>query len=75
MSFKRFLIRSSGSPPVLWSRTVYEVLKEGTMENTQVKLYEIRTSGLKMLYKEKAYRRTDDGSIIIAHLEPSAQVS
>ena len=46
------------------------------MENTQVKLYEIWTSGLKKkLYKEKAYRRTDDGSITIAHIEPSAQVS
>ena len=45
MSFKRFLIWSSGGPPVKWSGTIYAILKEGIMGNTHVKLYEIRTSG------------------------------
>ena len=45
MSFKRFLIWSSGDPPVQWSGTIYAILKEGTMGNIHVKLYEIRTSG------------------------------
>ena len=45
MSFKRFLIWSSGDPPVQWSGTIYAILKEGIMENIHVKLYEIRTSG------------------------------
>ena len=46
MSFKRFLIWSSGGPPVQWSRTIYAILKEGIMANIHVKLYEIWTSGL-----------------------------
>ena len=29
MSFKRFLIWSSGSPPVRWSRTIHAILKKG----------------------------------------------
>ena len=45
MSFKRFLIWSSGGPPVQWSRTIYATLKEGIMGNIHVKLYEIRTGG------------------------------
>ena len=45
MSFKRFLIWSSGDPPVQWSGTFYAILKVGIMGNIQVKLYEIRTSG------------------------------
>ena len=45
MSFKRFLIWGSGSPPVQWSRTIYAILKEGIIGNIHVKLYEIRTSG------------------------------
>ena len=44
MSFKRFLICSSG-PPVQWSQTIYAILKEGIMRNIHVKLYEIWTSG------------------------------
>ena len=32
MLFKRFLIWSSGSPPVWWSRTIYAILKEGSCE-------------------------------------------
>ena len=45
MSFKRFLILSSGGPPVQWSRIIYAILKEGIMGNIHVKLYEIWTSG------------------------------
>ena len=37
MSFKRFLIWSSGSPPVWCYRTIYAILKEGVMENIHVK--------------------------------------
>ena len=40
MLFKRFLIRSSGRPPVRWSGTNYAILKEGIMGNFHVKLYE-----------------------------------
>ena len=47
MSFERFLIWSSGSPPVSWSRTIYAILKEGIMGNIHVKLNEIWTSGSK----------------------------
>ena len=47
MSFKQFLIWSSGGPPVWWSGPIYAILKEGIMGNIKfhVKLYEIRTSG------------------------------
>ena len=45
MSFKRFLIWSSGDTPVEWNGTIYAILKEGIMGNIHVKLYEIRTSG------------------------------
>ena len=48
MSFKRFLIWSSGSPPVLVQQNhIYAILKEGTMGNINVKLYGIWTSGSK----------------------------
>ena len=47
MSFKSFLIRSSGSPPAWCSRTIYAILKEGIMRNIHVKLYGIWTSGSK----------------------------
>ena len=47
MSFKRFLIWSSGSPPVCCSRTINAILNEGTMWNIHVKLYGIWTSGSK----------------------------
>ena len=40
MSFKRFLIWSSGDPPVQWSGTIYAILKDGIMG-----ICEIRTSG------------------------------
>ena len=45
MSFKRFLIWSSGGPPVQWSGTIYAIMKQGIMGNIHVKLYEIWTSG------------------------------
>ena len=45
MLFKRFLILSSGSPPVQWSGNIYAILKEDIMGNSYVKLYEIWTSG------------------------------
>ena len=45
MSFKRFLILSSGGLPVRWSKSIYTILKEGIMENIHVKLYEIWTGG------------------------------
>ena len=45
MSFKRFLIWSSGNPPVQWSGIIYAILNEGIMGNIHVKLYGIWTSG------------------------------
>ena len=45
MSFKIFLIWSSGSPRVRWSRTIRAIWKEGIMGNIHVKLNEIWTSG------------------------------
>ena len=45
MSFEKYLIWSSGSSPVQWSRTFNAILKEGIMGNNHVKLYEIWTSG------------------------------
>ena len=45
MSFKRFLIWSSGGPPVWWSKIIYAILKEGIISKIHVKLYEIWTSG------------------------------
>ena len=46
MSFRRFLIWSSGSSPVLWRKTIYAILKKDIMGNIYVKLYKIWTSGL-----------------------------
>ena len=43
--FKRFLIWSSGGPPVQWNRTIYAILEEGIMWNIHVKLFKIWTSG------------------------------
>ena len=45
MLFKRFLVWSSGCPPVRWSGTIYAILKEGIMGNIYVKLYETWTIG------------------------------
>ena len=81
MSLKRFLIWSSGIPPVQWSRTIYAILKEGIMGNIHVKLYEIRTSGSGGDVVDTKSLRTDGGThdgqrpITIPHLEPWAQVS
>ena len=36
MQFKRFLIKSSGSPPVRWSGTIYTIREEGIMGNIHV---------------------------------------
>ena len=44
MSFKRFLIWSSGGPPVQLIRTIYVILKRHP-EDIHVKLHEIWTSG------------------------------
>ena len=81
MTYKRFLIWSSGDLPVWWSETISAKLKEGIMGNIHVKLYEIWTSGSggDVVYRKKFTDdgRTDDGQrpITTAHLEPSAQVS
>ena len=45
MTFKRFLIWSSGGPPVQWSGTIYAILKEGIMGNIHKKLFQILNSG------------------------------
>ena len=45
MLIKRFLIWSSGGPPVRWSGTICVNLNEGIMGNIHVKLYEIWTCG------------------------------
>ena len=75
MSLKRFLIWSSGDPPVQWSDAIYAILKEGIMGNIHVKLYEKVEPVVQeeMTFKEKI----TDGQrqITIAHVEPSAQVS
>ena len=46
ISFKRFLIRSSGGPYVRWVGTIYAVLVEGIMGNIHVKVLKTWTSGL-----------------------------
>ena len=43
--FKRFLIWSSGGPPVRSSGTIYAILKECIMGNIHVKFYEFGTNG------------------------------
>ena len=47
MPLNRFLVWSSGSPPVWCSLTIYAILKEGIMGNIHEKLYGIWTSGSK----------------------------
>ena len=39
MSLKTFLIYSSDSPFVWWSRTIYAILVEGIMRNNSLKLF------------------------------------
>ena len=55
ISFKRFLIWSSGDPPVQWSGTIYAILKEGIMGNIYVKLYKIGQV-VQEMFKEKSLR-------------------
>ena len=68
MLFKRFLIWSSGNPPVQWSRT----FKEGIMGNIHMKLYELgQVVQEEMSFKEKVNGWTNDGQrpSTIAHFE------
>ena len=59
MSFKRFLIWSSSSPPVRWSGTIYAILKEDIIGIINVKLNYFGPVVLKeMLFKEIVYGRT-----------------
>ena len=58
MALKRFLIWSSGGPPVRWSKTICAILKESLMGNIHVKLYEFWTNGLG---GDVAYGRTMEG--------------
>ena len=57
MLFKRFLIWSSGSPPVRWSKSIYAILKEDIMGNIHGKLYEIWTQMLGVCVKSKCLKR------------------
>ena len=79
MLFKTFLIWSFGDPPVRWSENIYAILKEVTMRNIHVKLYEIWTSGSggDIALDKKKGLQTHDGQrpTTIAHLELLAQVS
>ena len=85
IKFKRFFIWSYGGPPFGWSGTICANLKEGIMGNILVKLYEIWKQWFKRCCLKKKFaddgwteeQTTKDGqrSIIIAHFEPSAQVS
>ena len=58
MSFKIFLIWSSGGPCVQWSGTIYAILQEGIMRNIHVKLCEIldQLFGRRCCLKENVYR-------------------
>ena len=60
MSFKWFLIWSSGDSPAQWSVTIYAILKEGIMGKIHVMVYKIRTSGSGggVVYR-KSLRTTD----------------
>ena len=67
--FKRFLIWSSGGPPVRWIGTIMQFCNRASYG-----LFEIWQVQEEMLLKEKVYaRRSDDAQrpITIAHLEPS----
>ena len=56
MSFKIFLIWSSGGPPLQWSGTIYAILNKGIIGNIHGKLYEIWTSGSgEMSFKDISY--------------------
>ena len=60
MSFKRFLIWSSGGPPVQWSRAIMQFWKRaswGTFMWSYMKFGPVVQE--EMPFKEKVYRRTD----------------
>ena len=60
MSFKIFLILSSGGPCARWSSTIYAILEEDIIGNLYVNNFKF---GLvvqeEILFKEKDYRRKD----------------
>ena len=58
MAFKRFLIWSSGGPPVQ-SRTIYAILKEGIGENIHFSYIKLGLVVQEMSFKEKVNGRTD----------------
>ena len=64
MSFKIFLIWSSGGPPVQWSGTIYAILKEDIIGNIHVKLFEFKRCGSKIKFTHDRQR-----PITITHLE------
>ena len=45
IAFERFLIRSSGSHPVQWRRTIYAIFVKSSVRNNSVNLFCIWTSG------------------------------
>ena len=45
ITFERFLIWSSGSHPVQWSRTIYAIFVKSSVRNNSVNLFCIWTSG------------------------------
>ena len=55
MLFKRFLIWSSGSPPVWFSRTIYAILNEGIMGYIHVKFKEFGPVVQQMSFKDISY--------------------
>ena len=73
MSFKRFLIWSSGGPPAQRSGTIYAILKEGILENIHVKLYEIWTSGLSGDVVLKRFLSRALATPLFGRLEPVVQ--
>ena len=60
MSFKRFLIKSSGGPHIRRSRAIYTILVEGIMGNIYVTLFLICTSCLGGDVVQRKSLRTDD---------------
>ena len=61
MSFKRFLIWSSGGPPVQLSGTIYMILKKGIIGNIHVNLDEIWTSGSGDVIERKSLQTITEG--------------
>ena len=75
MSFKRFLIWSSGSPPVPWSGTICAILKGGVMGNIHVKLYEVWTSGLGGDVVKRYFLSGALAALLFSGAEPFVQFS